>query len=59
MNSLKMKNGLYTYSFYFSLTKPIILMFAFDLLLKLCFWVVCFIFAFDELNALTLYLLCR
>lgn len=34
-------------------------MFAFDLLLKLCFWEVYFIFAFDELNALTFCLLCR
>lgn len=59
INFLNMKNGLYKYSFDFSFTKPIILMFAFDLLLKLCFWADCFIFSFDELNALTFCLPCR
>ena len=32
-------------------------MFDSDLLLKLCFWVVCFIFAFDGLNALIFFAL--
>lgn len=53
MNFLNMKNDLYTYSFDFSFAKPILLIFASDLLLKLCFWAVCFIFSFDGLNALT------
>lgn len=45
-------NNLYTKDFNFSLHKSHFVMFAFDLFFKLFFWVVCFIFACDELNAL-------
>ena len=59
MNSLNITNGLYTKDFNFSLIKTHFVMFAFNLLLKLCFWAVCFIFAFGELNALAFCLPCR
>ena len=55
MNSLNITNGLYTKDLNFSLIQTHFVMFAFDLLLKLCFWAVCFIFSFNELNALNFY----